>query len=437
MSIQDIVKRAVLALGFEERTGLTAFDSSPKHNNGTLLKTNGVLPQWVAGKDGFGGALDFDGIGAYVEVADDPSLDIADEITIAVWAKSDGTGMAGGSIWRIIVGKENSYLLYYDKSTDRIAAYFYGPDQGTYTWLRSDDEYHLIVMTYDGSYVHLYIDGVEHGLPVAASGSLNINANPVHVGGETDRGFNAIMDEVIILPYALTPTENRMLYESRSAFTATPNLRRGLVLDMDFQEGAGLTAFDRSWYKNNGILAAAPETPTWIAGGGLSFDGVNDEVSIPANPILDITDAITIEAMVKIDSIPVATNGRIMFKYFSSASVGGCSYFLGLNSPCTRFRYALYGAAGGFDHILPEDLVPDVETHLAVTWEKTEGKARLYVNGLEKAVRDFSQSIRENPAQGVLLGSSHIHHLTGDIHKISIYDRKIDPIEVRNLNNLR
>ena len=96
MSIQDIAKRAVLALGFEERAGLTAFDSSLKANNASLLKSNGVLPAWVAGKDGFGGAIDFDGTGAYLEVADHASLTFGDGasdfvVSLGGWSGQTGT----------------------------------------------------------------------------------------------------------------------------------------------------------------------------------------------------------------------------------------------------------------------------------------------------------------------------------------------------------
>ena len=54
---------------FEEKTGKKADDASGNRNDGKLIDG----PKWVEGQ--FGSALEF-GDGSYVEVADDPSLDL-------------------------------------------------------------------------------------------------------------------------------------------------------------------------------------------------------------------------------------------------------------------------------------------------------------------------------------------------------------------------
>lgn len=266
MSIQDIVKRAVLALGFEERTGLTAFDSSPKHNNATLLKDNGVLPAWVAGKDGFGGALEFDGTGAYVRcVGFKPTVSAG--FTALILFKTSATGVrrflinqwgaggAGNSSW----GIEQTTL-------DKILFRTYD-GVGSYTVetvdTHNDDLWHRAVLVFhaDGLLTG-YIDGTSIGSAAAViqdSTNYDVFIGREVVGGEW---WDGLLDEVIILPYPLTSAEVRALEESRSAFTATPNLRRGLVLDMDFQEGTGLTAFDKSWYRNNGVLGPGADAIT-------------------------------------------------------------------------------------------------------------------------------------------------------------------------------
>jgi len=63
---------------FDEVSGTTAFDSIDA-NNGTLV--NG--PVWTTGI--VGGALNFDGVDDYVEVADSANLKPTDEITIEAW----------------------------------------------------------------------------------------------------------------------------------------------------------------------------------------------------------------------------------------------------------------------------------------------------------------------------------------------------------------
>ncbi|TSA56339.1 hypothetical protein D4R42_03765 [bacterium] len=123
MSMQE-----VLILKLKEGTGLTAFDDSPKANNAALLKSDGVLPAWIAG-----GGVDLDGIGAYMEVADNPSLTFGDGTTdkpfsVAVLIKADditGFCLAGKGLynidaeWRLTVFTDDKVRFQtYDESVD-------------------------------------------------------------------------------------------------------------------------------------------------------------------------------------------------------------------------------------------------------------------------------------------------------------------------------
>jgi len=70
----------------------------------------------------------------------------------------------------------------------------------------------------------------------------------------------------------------------------------GLVGYWTFDEGQGQTAFDSS---GNGLDGTLNGDPQWVAGqlgGALDFDGSGDFVEIPHDPLLSITDAITIAA---------------------------------------------------------------------------------------------------------------------------------------------
>ena len=66
---------------FEEKTGKKADDASGNRNDGKLIDG----PKWVEGK--FGSALEFGGGSSYVEVADDPSLDLTNVATVMAWFK--------------------------------------------------------------------------------------------------------------------------------------------------------------------------------------------------------------------------------------------------------------------------------------------------------------------------------------------------------------
>ncbi|MCP3685499.1 MAG: hypothetical protein GY861_22840, partial [bacterium] len=69
----------------------TAKDYSGLGNNGTV---NGVVWDASGGHDGKG-AYEFDGVDDYIDVEDDPSLNIKDEITISAWVKADDSYPGG------------------------------------------------------------------------------------------------------------------------------------------------------------------------------------------------------------------------------------------------------------------------------------------------------------------------------------------------------
>ena len=74
---------------FNEKTGKKAEDASGNGNDGKLIDG----PKWVEGK--FGSALEFGGDGSYVEVADDPSLDLTNAATVMAWFKRGGRASVG------------------------------------------------------------------------------------------------------------------------------------------------------------------------------------------------------------------------------------------------------------------------------------------------------------------------------------------------------
>jgi prepilin-type N-terminal cleavage/methylation domain-containing protein len=74
---------------FDEGTGTIVYDLSGYGNNGTLLDASSTNadgntpPQWITGK--IGGALSFDGVDDYVNIPDNPSLDINKSITVITY----------------------------------------------------------------------------------------------------------------------------------------------------------------------------------------------------------------------------------------------------------------------------------------------------------------------------------------------------------------
>jgi len=229
----------------DEGTGTTAYDGSDEGNDGTLIGG----PKWtadsppLAGGAGGGSSLQFDGTDDYVDCGNNASLDITDAITVEAWVNInvDESGRiaskhGGGSYgWTLIRGVSNDNIEWRISTT--------GSDwNGGFTSLnifKINIWYH-IVATYDGSYMRVYVNGVEDtdgDFPVSLTGSINVAPASTQIGRDEVSGssgcFPGSIDSVRIYNRALSAEEVRYHYN-----------HGGPVASWNFDEGSGQTAYD-------------------------------------------------------------------------------------------------------------------------------------------------------------------------------------------------
>ncbi len=89
----------------------------------------------------------------------------------------------------------------------------------------------------------------------------------------------------------------------------------------NFDDGSGAAALDFSGNNNMGILTNGPVWAVGKVGNALSFDGVDDYVNVGNGSSLNITNAVTLEAWVKTQSLG-STQDIIFSKYSFSAKKG-------------------------------------------------------------------------------------------------------------------
>jgi len=201
---------------FDEGSGTVAADSSAYGNDGTL----GGNPKWVTGQ--FGGALEFNGSGDYVEIPDSPSLSLTDEITVAAWTYMNAN--ASGEMAIVSKGGWAANDLPYELTEtagDVIFWQFYN-DAGRDTCSPDSPsvaEWHHIAATYDGQIFKCYIDG-ELAEEWAYAGKMPQNTASVTIGRRSRGGtfYNGMLDEVVIYNQALSEDDIPKIMEGVGGF---------------------------------------------------------------------------------------------------------------------------------------------------------------------------------------------------------------------------
>jgi VCBS repeat-containing protein len=205
----------------EENSGSVLQDGSSYANDAALL---GATPTWAPGIVG-NYAIDLNGINQYALVPDDPSLDIAGQITIMAWIKPEEydtqdlikkaiqgsvpTGVNGYELSLATTKSDDSSQRVFFRinqasngDTYRINAITMYPIDGT-TWMH-------VAATYDGTTMHLYINGVEEAQKTLPTGTtIGLNDVPLSIGAQStpSRYFKGWMDEARVYHRVLSPEE--------------------------------------------------------------------------------------------------------------------------------------------------------------------------------------------------------------------------------------
>jgi len=178
-------------------------DLSGNGNVGTLVNDT----HFVTGK--FGGALEFDGTGDYVTVADKPSIDLAGSFAILVWIKPGDI-----TTQQRIVAKSLAY--YFEINSGILRTYTYGlSDPGYHSSNGAPiiNVWQQVAVTYDGANVRFYFNGVSDGSAVATTGSVTNTANELTFGGVgIGQPYLGQIDHAMICNRALFASEIALLY---------------------------------------------------------------------------------------------------------------------------------------------------------------------------------------------------------------------------------
>jgi hypothetical protein len=192
---------------FDETKGEIAKDSSSGNHEGKLQGD----AKWTKGK--IDGAIELDGSGDYVQIAEESAFDITGQITIACWVNIHSMA----NEWMAIVTKgDNSWRL----STVQNQRKFHASVNDWQTFRISGNtgvsanKWHHVATVYDGKKMCIYVDG-ELDVCQPWTGGIARNDYDVLIGEnaqEKGRYFDGLIDDVQIYNYALKEADITALY---------------------------------------------------------------------------------------------------------------------------------------------------------------------------------------------------------------------------------
>jgi len=424
---------------FDEGSGNEANDASGNGNDGTLQ--NLEEEDWVDGR--YGGGLEFDGVNEYVSIT---PINIPSSGTIEGWYKFNyitwptdddflfdwrkaGSGQIRITTWptnnqlRVDLIDGSGKTIFWDNADTALL----------------DNNFHYIVVRWDGSEMTLFVDNINRGKVLAGSPSGDVE-NGLTIGSrfQGHYNFNGAIDEVRISNIARTPDEIKRNYEGGLALRDgkvelvknefDPEV--GCVGYWNFDEGTGNTLHDISGNGNDGMLNNM-DNDDWVEGKkgkALDFDGSNDYVEIQDNDLLDLSDNWTIEVWLYIKSFPINANpsnnpSMIISKWGTTSTA---SYMLAVNND-RQYGFGIHTQGGATGNTI---LNLNEWYHIAVTLD-SEAILKIYLNGVVDGTNPNSFTPKKRSWE-LCFGREprYSRYFNGIIDEIAFYNRPLSPEEI-------
>ncbi|QDU57115.1 LamG domain-containing protein [Aeoliella mucimassa] len=391
---------------FDEGTGTTIADSSPKANNATF---SAGTPTWTPGvRDD---SLQFSGLNT---AATSTTFDPPPIGSVAFWFHPGSSPQWVERIFGVSdaweARLESTAVLYLDIAIGG----------GTYVnrLFTNDKEWTHIVYRYDstkGTY-DIYLNGKLHqsgtlALSDVAAATLTMGTRT----GSSER-FSGGIDDLRVYSYIISEAEIAEIY--------------GLVGHWQLDETSGSTAYDSSGIGNHGTYQGTVTVNTDQPYSGeysAEFDGSSAYVSIPHHSSYNIEEAITIAAWTRADTYnhynPVIAKGDSSWRLHQYLNSDYLTCHMDLQSGGMALANASSTMTGGWKHVV-------------ATYDGTI--AKIYVNGELEGASSHTGLLRTNTvAVNIARNTEATSRLwDGGLADVRVYNRAISEQEVSRLYGL-
>ena len=203
------------------------------------------------------------------------------------------------------------------------------------------------------------------------------------------------------------------------------------VLDLIFNEGHGNIVHDLSGCGNHGTLHGFDFPPTktsgWnpgMDGVALVFDGSDDHILMPDSPSLDRHPAVTVEALIKLDSYGSGDGGNIF-------SIGDSDQYRFRVQSSNGHGWFLINDSSGLDVLQSTSIVPLHRWKRMIVVCESANYMKMYIDGLLSGYIPTTHSI------AAVCGNLHIgqssagdEFFNGAIARLRILPRVMSAFEV-------
>ena len=311
----------------------------------------------------------------------------------------------------------------------------------------------------------LYINGTLIGDSDTPSGSWDsITSDRIYIAqrGNGSKYVDGRLDDIRLYNRALTASEVQQVYAARDGFRFNEKTRApeyfdgngwdsmrmgfaevpyGLVGHWRMDETSGTTVTDASANSNNGTMqgsmSAASDSAVGAVKTSLSFDGVDDRISVADNAALEMTDDFSVSFWVKQD-VNTGAKQKVMMKRHTVEPYLSWEFFIGASNEMA-FQLANTASNSGvgtsYFYVGSNPLTEGRWYH--VVGVKDGGELTLYLNGAEEewyANEPYTGTIVDTD-NDLLMGAttSSSEFFMGALDDVRIYTRALTFADVQDL----
>jgi hypothetical protein len=407
----------------DEGEGNIVGDASGNGHDGTFVNGD---PVWVEGVQGT--AVELVGP-TLVEV---PPLDMElTEATMAGWILPYGAQPD----WSSIIMTRDPGLATGFNVLGYQLAYHWNDDSASWSFRGGDmiaeDDWTFAAVTVDPDKATFYVNGEKGSVNEITHEPCLWNSN-IYLGGDGTESWLArrmvgALDNVYMYDRALSEGEIRYLAGFRAMDNpGTDNLIAAYAFENDVLDGSG-----------NGNDATVNGDPVFVegmVGMALEFDGSGDFLDCGANPILALTDAVSVSAWIK-----VAVAGAD-HKVGGNQDGANGGYKMSVYGDKIEFEIRTAANSAVLNRSVAGGTIIEVDTwyHVVGVYSLEDGYIRTYVNG------ELDRELLTTEALGASPGSLVIgaepfntgsYNFNGIMDEVCVYNKALSAAEARYLAN--